>query len=253
MNKNGEELVTNMESLPHLALSKTYNIDAQTADSAGTATAYLCGVKTRAGVIGLNGFTKINDCLSSANNQVDSILKWAHKAGKSVGIVTTTRITHASPAGAFANVAYRDWEGYDGQKFTDKEFNQGCRDIADQLISENNFINVIFGGGRMKFLPNHTRDPFIDSKGLRIDNRNLINEWTNIMTKKNKKFKYIWNATEFRKTDFKNLDHVLGLFSYTHLKYEHSRNPAHEPSLTEVNEKIFFYFESKFIFNTKIR
>lgn len=139
---NGEELVTHMESLPHVALSKTYNIDAQTADSAGTATAYLCGVKARAGTIGLNGFARFNDCKSSLNAKVDSILKWAHRAGKSVGVVTTTRVTHASPAGTFANVAYREWEGYDGVKFGHKEHREGCRDIADQLISENNFINV---------------------------------------------------------------------------------------------------------------
>lgn len=142
MGFNGEELITNMESLPNVALSKTYNIDAQTADSAGTATAYLCGVKTRAGIIGLNGYAKYNDCPSSLNSKVDSILKWAHKVGKSVGVVTTTRITHASPAGTYANVAYREWEGYDGVKFTSKEHKEGCRDIADQLINENNFINV---------------------------------------------------------------------------------------------------------------
>ncbi len=139
---NGEEYITYMESMPHLALSKTYNIDAQTADSAGTATAYLCGIKTRAGIIGLNGHAKYKNCNSSLNAKVDSILKWAHKAGKSVGIVTTTRITHASPAGSFAHVAYRDWESFDGQKFTSREFKDGCRDVADQLVNDNNFINV---------------------------------------------------------------------------------------------------------------
>ena len=96
-NKSGEEEITFMESLGNVALAKTYNIDAQTADSAGTATAYLCGVKTGISIIGLDGRAKQSDCKSSFNSKVDSILKWAHRAGKSVGIVSTTRVTHASP------------------------------------------------------------------------------------------------------------------------------------------------------------
>ena len=103
-----------MESLDHVALSKvtvfaildlfrscvkrfpnwhkTYNINAQTADSAGTATAYFSGVKTRIGSIGVDG--RAIDCPTTLTSKVDSLLDWAHKAGKAVGIVTTTRITH---------------------------------------------------------------------------------------------------------------------------------------------------------------
>jgi alkaline phosphatase len=54
------------------------------------ATAYLCGVKTRYGVIGLNGNARLADCQSSLNAQADSILKWAHNAGKSVGKMNYT-------------------------------------------------------------------------------------------------------------------------------------------------------------------
>ena len=42
---NGEEHVTNMDSLDFTGLVKTYNVDFQVPDSAGTATAYLAGVK----------------------------------------------------------------------------------------------------------------------------------------------------------------------------------------------------------------
>lgn len=85
-----------------------------------------------------------SDCPSSFSNEIDSILKWAHKAGKSTGIVTTTRITHATPAAAYAHSVHRDWEAFDGIKFTNKSFSQGCKDIAAQLIEKNSFINVIF-------------------------------------------------------------------------------------------------------------
>ncbi len=101
-NSNGEEEITYMESLPHLAMSKTYNIDAQTPDSAATATAYLTGVKSRIYTIGVDG--RAFDCPSSLNSQLESILKWAHAAGKSTGFVTTTRITHASPAALYSSV-----------------------------------------------------------------------------------------------------------------------------------------------------
>ena len=48
-NQTGEENVLSWENFPWTALSKTYNVDQQVADSAGTATAFLGGVKTDAG------------------------------------------------------------------------------------------------------------------------------------------------------------------------------------------------------------
>ena len=56
------------------------------ADSAGTATAFLTGVKSRIGAIGVDG--SAFDCKTSLKGKAESILKWAHYAGKSVGIVT---------------------------------------------------------------------------------------------------------------------------------------------------------------------
>ena len=48
-NQTGEENVLSWENFPWTALSKTYTVDEQVADSAGTATAFLAGVKTDAG------------------------------------------------------------------------------------------------------------------------------------------------------------------------------------------------------------
>ena len=61
-----------------------YNIDAQTPDSAGTATAYLCGVKAQSGTIGVDGRTTRGDCGSSIGANVSSILDWAQQAGKNL-------------------------------------------------------------------------------------------------------------------------------------------------------------------------
>ncbi|RNA26010.1 alkaline tissue-nonspecific isozyme isoform X1 [Brachionus plicatilis] len=234
---NGEETVTYMESLDDVALSKTYSIDAQTTDSAGSATAYLCGVKSRAGTIGLNGYAIPFNCSSSLDNQVDSILKWAHNAGKSTGIVTTTRVTHATPASAFAHSAYRDWESFDDIRFTQKLKSEGCKDIAAQLIEDNNFINVVLGGGRSKFIPTSKRDPVAKLNGTRVDGRNLIWQWLTQMSSLNKSHKFIWNATDFRQTDFGAHEHILGLLAYNHLDYEFQRNKTIEPSISEMTLK----------------
>lgn len=97
----GEESVLSFEEFPFIGLSKTYCFDKQTADSACSATAYLTGIKANYATIGVNSKVKFNDCQASLQNknQVSSLMQWAQKAGKSTGIVTTTRITHASPAG----------------------------------------------------------------------------------------------------------------------------------------------------------
>ena len=52
MNQSGEEHVLSWEKFPWTALAKTYNVNQQVSDSAGTATAYLCGVKTNSGKTG---------------------------------------------------------------------------------------------------------------------------------------------------------------------------------------------------------
>jgi alkaline phosphatase len=78
----GEDFLTDMEQFPHLGLSKTYNIDHQTPDSAATATAYLCGVKAQLGTIGVDGRAKRTNCTSSLGTNVTSILDWAQALGK---------------------------------------------------------------------------------------------------------------------------------------------------------------------------
>ncbi len=76
------------------------------------------------------------------NAKLDSILKWAHYSGKSTGIVTTTRVTHATPAACYAHVPDREYEAYDDKYFGEELQKQGCKDIAAQLVEENSFINV---------------------------------------------------------------------------------------------------------------
>ncbi|RUS74072.1 hypothetical protein EGW08_018162, partial [Elysia chlorotica] len=77
------------------------------------------GVKTRQGVLGLGGRAVRGDCSTAGGNQVQSILNWAMDAGKSGGLVSTARITHATPAAAYAKCAERQWES--DRKIPDSE------------------------------------------------------------------------------------------------------------------------------------
>lgn len=76
-------------------------MDAQTADSACSATAYLGGVKANIATIGVTATVELNDCteMNKEENHVHSIAKWSQDAGKRTGIVTTSTVTDASPAG----------------------------------------------------------------------------------------------------------------------------------------------------------
>lgn len=106
-------------------------------DSACTATAYLCGVKSNKATVGVTSKVPVSDCPASVpeDRRPTSIMQWAQWAGKATGIVTTTRVTHASPAGAFAHTAHRDWESDADLKGAERQTNiTQCKDIAKQLV-----------------------------------------------------------------------------------------------------------------------
>ncbi|XP_043926613.1 intestinal-type alkaline phosphatase-like [Protopterus annectens] len=232
--QSGEEGSLTMDTFPNIALSKTYNVDYQVPDSAGTATAYLCGVKGNYGTIGLNAKAKRYQCSTSKGNEVTSILKRAKDAGKSVGIVTTTRVQHASPAGAYAHISDRDWYG-DADMPADA-ISSGCKDIAYQLV-HNGDINVILGGGRKYMFPAGTPDPEYPSESskaaTRKDNRTLVNDWLS----SRKKAVYVWKKADFDAVDESTTDYLMGLFEPGDMKYELNRDKTMDPSIVEMTEK----------------
>ncbi|XP_063705999.1 membrane-bound alkaline phosphatase-like [Culicoides brevitarsis] len=228
------------EKLPFTGMSKTYCVDRQVADSACTATAYLCGVKANYQTIGVNAkvFYKECDAQVVKKNRTPSIAEWAIKAGKGAGIVTNMRVTHASPAGVYANTANRNWEN-------DAEVEKsGCDaslvdDIAEQLVrnAPGNALRVIMGGGRRNFRSKNHIDEEGD-EGKRNDDVDLVSEW--LESKKNQG-KYVWNREELLKVDTKNVSYLLGLFESSHMFYnlevlEEGRDEF-EPTLAEMVEK----------------
>lgn len=209
-------------------------MDKQVPDSANTATAYLGGVKANYGTIGVGPQVVRGDCIgqSDTSNHVLSIAYHSQNAKKRTGLVTTARVTHASPAGVYSHIADRDWEA--DTDITDSKADPAiCPDIAKQLVygETGSRLDVIMGGGRTRFLPKEIRDES-DKKGKRSDGLNLIQEWLDLQDGKGQ---YIWNRTSLLALD-NSTQKLLGLFSNTHMDYNLERDINLEPSLSEMTK-----------------
>jgi alkaline phosphatase len=229
----GEEHELAFERFPHVALIKTYNVDAQVPDSAGTMSAIMTGEKTRIGIFGVNASVERNDCKAALSNTLPTLLERAEDAGFATGIVSTTRITHATPAATYAHVPNRDWES--DQQLPAAAREEGCRDIARQLVefSHGDGIDVILGGGRALFMPSDADDPeYQGIKGVRGDERDLIKAWQQGAKDRH----YVWNDEQLRAIASSS-GQLLGLFDPSHLQFDIERvkkDGAGEPSLAEM-------------------
>jgi alkaline phosphatase len=223
---SGEEAVLAFERFPSLALAKTYNTDAQTPDSAGTMTAMISGAKTRIGVIGLDQRVARGKCQALESARLPSLLTLAHEAGMATGIVTTTRITHATPAAVYAATPERNWEA-DGL-MPEEARAAGCVDIAEQLRAslQRGEHDVVLGGGRQMFV-DHALLPI----GKRADGRDLLAELARDLPALHQP------ATREQLLSLPPDGRpVLGLFADDHLDYEHDRRAQQlaQPSLAEM-------------------
>ena len=239
--KTGEENRLSFETLPYAAFSKTYSWDQQTSDSAPTMTAMMTGYKAREGMLSVNHTTARAECDATKINAnlLTTLLELAAANGRATGVVSTARLTHATPAATYAHTAVRDWEA-------DSNLPAGCgvKDIARQLIEVSpavkTSLKVAMGGGRTYFLPKSMNDPeYASTKGRRNDGRNLTAEWTSTRAVNGASAAYVWNKTQFDAIDPTTTDHLLGLFEPSHMQYEADRagDVAGEPSLTEMTEK----------------
>ncbi|MFL2522817.1 MAG: alkaline phosphatase [Candidatus Azotimanducaceae bacterium] len=232
----GEEYSLAFEEFPHLALIKTYNTDAQVPDSAGTITALTTGEKTRIGVLGINGTVARDDCAAALQNTLPTLAELAEQAGMGTGVVSTARITHATPAGAYAHTPNRNWES--SATTPDDAQALGCQDIASQLVAMpfGDGIDVILGGGRREFMPTEMSDPeYPNKQGARDDGRNLIDEW--LAADSNRR--YAWNGdtiAQWLAAPEPLSGQLMGLFEPSHMQYEadRARDRGKEPSLRDM-------------------
>lgn len=239
---SGEENRLSWETFPATALSKTYNTDSQTPDSAGTMTAITTGVKSHMGAIGVYAGNK-NDCADSLGKHAQTWLELADAAGMASGIVTTARITHATPASTYAHVPNRNWEN--DAALPKQAVADGCKDIARQLIEATQGgrgPSIVLGGGRKEFLTDAQADPQQpDKQGLRRDGRDLVAEWG----RAHPQGVYATDAAQLAAAA--TAPSVLGLFNYDHMQYDHDRIAAGatEPSLADMTRAAIAHLSNK--------
>ncbi|XP_068218848.1 alkaline phosphatase-like [Palaemon carinicauda] len=227
------------EEFDFAALSKTYNTEMIVTDSAASATAYLNGVKTNQGIIGLDVNAVRGNCSSQLDEAIytSSIAQWFLEAGKSAGFVTSTRVTHATPAGTYAHIAERDWED-DSVVEDDLADPEICDDIAEQLVFREpaKHFKVIMGGGRRGFIPQEELDVEEGSPGFRRDGKNLINSWLQEKEKMGVSAAYVWNKDDLMAVDIQNTDYLMGLFAHSHMDLVLDRDETQDPTLPEMTK-----------------
>jgi len=232
----GEDNRLGFEDFPHTALVRTFSANQQTSDSAPTATAMVTGWHANDSALSVGPALGENesDAAVVARHTLRTVLEEAEARGLATGIVTTTRITHATPASNYAHTPNRDWE-YAGQL----PLGASLPDIAAQLLQHQqigNGIEVVLGGGREVMTDTTTTDPEYPAlKGRRRDGRNLITEWLAAQ----RGSQYVWKRDDLLRIDARKTSHLLGLFEPSHMRYDadRGRDPGGEPSLAEMTTK----------------
>lgn len=97
--KGGIESELAIDRLPYTAVVKTYSADQMVTDSAAAMTAMVCGEKTVNGVLGQDATARFEQ---SAGKPLENLAEWGAKHGIVTGLITNTRVTHATPAALFA-------------------------------------------------------------------------------------------------------------------------------------------------------
>lgn len=254
-----ERNLLSFETFPNAALSRVYQWDQQTPDSAPTSTAIHTGYKSRDGMLSVLHTINRNECSAAVSSRLSAktIAEYAADLGKDVGLVSTAYISHATPAALYAHTSNRGW-------YSDTERDSTCdgssansvvakadrvKDISLQLLepSSSNLktrLKVAMGGGRWYLLPKTQFDPeYPTLAGKRSDGRDLTAEWVASSSGRSNA-KYVWNKNDFDAVTASNTDYLLGLFEPEHMNYEADRathdaanNKGGEPSLTDMTLK----------------
>ena len=200
-----------MDKMEQTGIVKTFSANSLVTDSAPASSAMATGTKTNNGVISQDS-TAIQGKRDGGN--LTTILEMAEDRGLSTGLITTTRITHATPAAFYAHVDNRDNES----------------EIADQLSASG--VEVILGGGLQYFIGKNETDP-LGNAGKRSDERNLLAEF------ESQGYLLVYNGSSFQKVNSNQTEKLLGLFESSHMQYDLERLSGEErdPSLADMTSK----------------
>lgn len=161
----GPDGLLHMQTMPVTGIVKTHSSDNLITDSAAGATAYSCGLKTYNGAIGVD--PKQIAC--------KTILELAEEKGLRTGLVSTSSITHATPASFASHVVQRSMQ----------------EDIAADFLDSG--VDVFLGGGVKWF-----------HKNMRSDSMDLLQDF------RAKGYEILFNKEELSTSNSKK---VLGLFA----------------------------------------
>ena len=201
-----------MNTFEVAGMNTTYCADTLITDSAAAATALASGVKTNKGVIGKD----------VEGHNVRTLVEAARDAGMKTGLITTTRLTHATPAAFAAHNISRNNEN----------------EIAEDFL--NSGVDFMAGGGARYFIPQSMKIENGDAVGKTIkskrkDEKNLIKDF---QAKGYNTYLGMAGAKDFNATDFSKVDKAFAAFTYTHTPYEIERRSRYKemPSLAAMTK-----------------
>jgi alkaline phosphatase len=228
--KVGEDGELAMDTLPETAFVRTYSNDAQVTDSAPSMAAYMTGVKMNNEVISMSADTMAYDatgkdyvsgadstCPAANGKPAQTMLEIAKSQGLATGVVTTTRVTHATPAATYAHICHRDGENAIAAQFVPggAGFNAALGDGVD----------VLLGGGRRHWTPTGTAGT------SRTDARDLPKELQALG------YTYVTDKASFDAATPDATKRMIGLFTQSHMTFDLDRDATKEPSLAEMTSK----------------
>ncbi|GGK55707.1 alkaline phosphatase [Amphritea balenae] len=219
----GSGRISAWESLANdgvLGLAYTDAANVLVTDSAASATQFASGKMSGSEMIGAD----------EHGNATETMLELAEKMGKSTGLISDTRVTHATPAGFAAHQTHRSKEN----------------EIAGDML--NNQVDVLLGGGLRHWIPKSANDKdgelhaqlkemtsgAVRIKSKRKDERNLLDEANN------QGYQLAFTKEQMQAASG---DKLLGLFAYSRalngIEESHSMEDPKRtsPTLQEMTEK----------------
>jgi alkaline phosphatase len=239
--KYGEAGQLTMDTLPRTARIKTFSNDAQTTDSAPSMAAYMTGVKMNNEVVSMTPETKatsptkdattgvsnaVNNCASTNGKSVPTLLELAIANKKATGVISTARLTHATPAVTYSHICNRNAE-YEIAR-------QAVPGGAGFNAALGSGIDFFMGGISQYWVPFSATGSDAAKKG-RPDGRDLVAEM------KANKYTFVSDKTSFDAAPTAAGTKIFGLFDQAfaqgHMSYDLDRDATKEPSLAEMTTK----------------
>ena len=226
----GGDLV--LDKMPNTALARTADADHITPDSASTMSSIVSGIPANSGVFGFGPEVEFGDFNQDGDGpRTSTLLEQAKARGMRVGVVSTARVTHATPAACYAHSNDRNAENEIALQAlpTDGSYNKALGKGVDLML----------GGGRQFFVPAGVVDEE-GGTGSRSDGRDLRVEFQDAG------YTYLWNDEQLARLTSRDLP-VLGLFERSHMEYEYDRptDVGGEPSLSEMTAKAIDLLEGR--------